>query len=207
MYKLYWSKETGALAPQAALEEAGADYEVIVTDTGSGAHRSPEFLALNPRGQVPALILPDNSVMTESAAMMLHIADAFPQANLIPPVNDPARAQVYRWMFFAAVNLYETDLRYYYSERYTTNENGVEGVKAAALRDFDKYFDMLEQEIGSGLYLLGDTDSILDIYLTMLAYWHPDVDALFARCPSVKILCDTVKARPAVERVWRQHYG
>ncbi|MDH3695417.1 MAG: glutathione S-transferase family protein [Gammaproteobacteria bacterium] len=207
MYKLYWSKETGALAPQAALEEAGAEYEIILTDTQSGGHQSAEFLALNPRGQVPTLILPDGSVMTESAAMMLHIADAFPQAKLVPPLGDAKRAQVYRWMFFAAVNFYETDLRYYYSERYTTNENGAEGVKVAALHDFDSYWDMLEPVIGKGPCLLGNTYSIVDIYLTMLAYWHPDVDALFARCPSVTNLCDAVKARPAFDRVWRQHYA
>ncbi len=206
MYKLYWSKETGALAPQVALEEAGAEYELIVTNTEEGAHQSADFLTINPRGQVPALILPDGSVMTESAAMMLHIADEFPEANLIPPAGDVRRAQVYRWLFFMAVNFYETDLRYYYSERYTTDEAGAEGVKVAALRDFDKYFDMLDREIDAGPFVLGDRYTVLDIYLTMLAYWHPQVDALVERCSSLKLLCDTVKARPAVERVWRQHY-
>ncbi len=206
MYKLYWSKETGALAPQAALEEAGAEYELIVTDTKTGAHQSADFLALNPRGQVPALMLPDGSIMTESAAMMLHIADAFPKAELMPPVSDAQRAQVYRWLIFAVANFYETDLRYYYPQRYTTDVNGVDTVKAAAMRDFDKCFDMLEAVIGQGPFLLGKTYSIVDIYLTMLAYWHPDVDVLFNRCPSLQLLCDSVRARPAVERVWCQHY-
>lgn len=206
MYKLYWSKTTGALAPQAALEEAAAEYEIIVINTQSGAHQSQDFLDLNPRGQVPALMLPNGSIMTESAAMMLHIADAFPQANLILPVGDAKRAQVYRWLFYMVVNLYETDLRYYYAERYTTSEAGVDGVKGAALRDFDNYFNMLEPVIGNGPYFLGDTYSVLDIYLTMVAYWHPHEDALFARCPSLSALCERVKTRPAFDRVWRQHY-
>lgn len=207
MYKLYWSKDTGALAPQAALEEAGAEYELIITDTKSGAHQSAGFLALNPRGQVPALMLPDGSVMTESAAMMLHIADTFPQANLMPPLDDARRAQAYRWMFFAVANFYETDLRYYYPQRYTTSADGIEAVKTAALRDLNKYWDMLEVVIGSGPFLLGEAYSVVDIYLTMLASWHPDVDALFTRCSSLKSLCDAVRVRPAIDQVWRQHYS
>jgi glutathione S-transferase len=70
MYKLYWAQVTGAMAPQIILEEAGTSYERVVLDTDKGKEMQAEFLAINPRGQIPALGLPDGSIMTESAAMV-----------------------------------------------------------------------------------------------------------------------------------------
>ena len=113
----------------------GAGYEKIVVDTKQGAHRTPEYLQINPRGQVPALGLPDGSIVTESVAMVLHLADCHPDCGLQPPPGDPARAQLYRWLAFFATNLYEADLRYVYSDRYTTDESGTPGVRAMAAED------------------------------------------------------------------------
>ncbi|MGI9304868.1 MAG: glutathione S-transferase family protein [Gammaproteobacteria bacterium] len=205
MYKLYWSDNTGALAPQVALEEAGAAYERIIIDTDKGEHRKPEFLAINPRAQIPALALPDGSVMTESAAMMLHIADCHPQAGLLPAPGDPARAQAYRWLLFFSVHLYESDLRYYYPDRYTADPTCAQAVKDAGLRELDRGFDIVEQEI-NGPYVLGERFSAADIYLLMLVQWHPQPAVVLARCPTIAALCDRARARPTVQRIWPQHY-
>ncbi len=75
MYKLYWARASGAMVPQALFEEIGAKYEKIVIDLDQEENRTPEFLAVNPMGQIPVLVLPDGTLMTESAAMVLHIAD------------------------------------------------------------------------------------------------------------------------------------
>jgi glutathione S-transferase len=75
VYKLYWSQGSGVMTLQALLEEAGADYEKIVVDIESNDHKSARFLAVNPLGQIPALVLPDGTLMTESAAMVLQIAE------------------------------------------------------------------------------------------------------------------------------------
>ena len=69
MYKLYWSKGAGSMAPEVILEEVGAKYEKIEVDLAKDANRRAEFLAVNPLGQVPALVLPDGTLMTESAAI------------------------------------------------------------------------------------------------------------------------------------------
>jgi len=207
MYKLYWSPGSGAFAAQAALEEANAGYERVTVDLEAGEQRSDEFLALNPRGQVPALVLPDGTVMTESAAMVLHIADCYPWAGLLPPPGDPDRARVYRWLVFAVANLYEADLRYFYPERYTTDEAGVAAVKAAGLRDMDRAFGLVEAALGGDPHLLGEIFSAADLYLLMLAYWHPERQALFERCPGLARLCAEVRARPAIERIWNENFG
>jgi glutathione S-transferase len=104
MYKLYGTKGTGTSAIKAALAEAGVPFEEVEVATREKQHLTAGYQKINPRQQVPALMLPDGSIMTETAAMLLHIADAHPAARLAPPPGTPARAQHDRWLVFLAVN-------------------------------------------------------------------------------------------------------
>ena len=205
MYKLYWAKMTGAIAPQVLFEEIGAKYEKIILDFDQEENQDSEFLSINPMGQIPALVLPDGTLMTESAAMILQICDRHPEAKLAPPVGSPESARFQRWLFFMAVNLYTTDLRLYYADRFTSDPTGVEGVKEAGRSDMDRYFAILNEALEPGPYLLGETFSAVDIYLWMLAQWHPDIPQLFEENPRIQQLVELVQARPAVSWVWAEH--
>ncbi len=206
MYKLYWAQDTGAMAPQILLEEVGADYAKIVLDLDAGDQRGAAYLALNPRGQVPTLLLPDGEIMTESAAIAIHLAESHPEADLLPPPASSARARVLRWLCFAVANLYDADLRIYYSDEYSTDPDCAASIRARARLDLDRYWDLLEAELGDGPYLLGERYSIIDPYLLMIAWWHERVDELFARCPRLARLCSSVQSRPACRKVWPQHH-
>lgn len=206
MYKLYWGQQTGAMAPQILLEEVGADYERVVLDMEKGEENEAAYLKINPRGQVPALILPDGSILTESAAMVLHIADSYPESGLLPLPGSAERAQVYRWLIYAVANIYEAVIRLFYSERFATEASCVDSIKLKAGVDIDAAWDLLEQVLNDGPFLLGKQYSVIDPYLLMLAQWHEQPETLLARCPKLKRLCDTVRQRPAVERIWSQHY-
>ena len=81
MYKLYWSRGSGVVTPQVMLEEIGAEYEKVVIDVEKEENRSPEYLAVNPLGQIPALALADGTILTESAAIVLQIVDEHPEAK------------------------------------------------------------------------------------------------------------------------------
>ncbi len=194
------------MAPQILLEEVGADYQRVVLNQDEGEEMEAEYLAVNPRGQIPALELPDGSIISESAAMVLQIADNYPDSGLLPAVGSGERAQVYRWLFYAVANIYESVLRLYYSGRYTTEANCADSIKCQAREDMDSAFEILEQALGDGPFLLGEQYSVIDPYLLMLAYWHEQPQQLLARCPKLKRLCDSVRPRPAVERIWSQHY-
>jgi glutathione S-transferase len=207
MYKLYWAKLSGAMAPQALFEEIGAEYEKIVIDLDAEENRSDEFLAVNPMGQIPVLVLPDGTLMTESAAMVLHIVDRHPAAELAPPAGSAESARFQRWLLFMAATLYGDDLRCYYPDRFTTDPKGPEGVKAAAVADMDRHFAMLNEALNPGPYLLGETFSAVDIYLWMLTAWHPGPQQMFAKNPRVKQLAELVQGRPAIARVWAEHEG
>ena len=129
MYTLHWSPNTGAFAPHAALAEAGADYRLVEVDLYANEHHNPEFLALNPRAQVPVLTLPDGTVMTESVAMMIHIADCHPESGLLPPMGTSARARAYRWLVFGSVSIYETGCRIDDTHHYSDDESDFDGIR------------------------------------------------------------------------------
>jgi glutathione S-transferase len=205
MYKLYWAPGSGAMAPQALFEEVGVEYEKIVVDFENEEHKSAEFLSVNPMGQIPALVLPDGSLMTETAAMLLQIVDRHPEAKLAPPAGSGERARFLRWLFFLASNVYPTNIRFYYAERFSTDPSAAEGIKAAAEVDLDDQFKILGDALDPGPYLLGETFSAVDILLWMLIQWHPDPTRLFEKAPRIERVAGLVQARPAVARTWREH--
>ncbi len=205
MYKLFWAKSAGAMALEVLFEEIGAEYEKVVVDVENKENRSAEFLAVNPLGQIPALILPDGTVLTESAAMLLHITDRHPEAKLAPPAGSPESARFQRWLVFMAVTIYTAYRRLFYADRFTTDATGIDGIEAAARTDIDHYFAVLNDALDPGPYLLGETYSAADAYLWMLAKWHPDAKQLFADNPRIAKLLDLVEARPAVAKVWAEN--
>lgn len=205
MYKLFGSPGTGSVSVEAALAQVGADYVVIDINTGDGAHLTEAYRAINPRQQVPALELPDGSVMSEGAAMLLHLADAFPHAQLAPPPASPARAQHDRWLIFMAVNLYEGELRKAYSERYTDDPAGAEGVRASADAYVKRHYAILEDAV-VGPYFFGDRLTMVDLYLWMLVSWM-DAVWLVSHCPKVAALAAVVRARPGIAAIHAAHFG
>jgi glutathione S-transferase/GST-like protein len=205
MYTLYWSADSGAFTVQAVLEELGQPYRREVVSTARGEHRVPEFLALNPMAQVPVLRLPDGTVITESAAMVVHLCDTHPEPELLPPPGSTDRAVAYRWLFWLATGLYESDLRYCYPDRYTADPGGAEAVQAAALARMDRLLEIAEGLL-AGPYALGDRFSAVDLYLFMLVQWHPVWTEIHERHPRLGALVRLVRRRPAVDRIWGQHH-
>ncbi|MCB1448118.1 MAG: glutathione S-transferase family protein [Rhizobiaceae bacterium] len=200
MYRLYGSLGSGSAAVEAALAETGASYEVAVIDTKEDAHLSETFRRINPRQQVPALQLPDGSVMTEGSAMLLHLADAFPEADLAPRPGTPARAQHDRWLIFAAVNIYEGELRHFYPDRYGEN---AASIAETAVAYIERHYGILEDAI-AGPFFFGDRISMLDLYLWNLATWM-DPERLAARFPKVHALMTGVRTRPLVAPIDAAH--
>lgn len=101
---LYGSTSTAALVVHWLLIELGIEHELVLLDFDAREHKSAEYLALNPAGVVPTLLI-DGLVLTEAAAIALYLADRHPEANLLPALGTPQRADAYRWMFWCANTL------------------------------------------------------------------------------------------------------
>lgn len=202
MYKLYARKSSGSAAVEALLAVLGIPYELIELPKDDAGNAPDWYAAINPRKEVPALELPDGSVMTESAAIMLHLADAHPEAGLAPAVGTSARAQYLRMMVYFAASPYSSDLRMYYPERYSTDAAHAPAIKAKAIIDLARDFDVFAHEMGEGPFILGNTMSAADIYAAMLFTWSNDVEGLLKKHPKLKRLYDGVSAHADVRQVW-----
>ena len=205
MYKLYWRERTGAFAAAAVMAELEIPYEGIHISTDNDEHRTAAYRALNPMAQIPTLVLPDGQAMTESAAIALYLAETRPESGLVPAADDPRRAPFLRWLVFAQCNLYETGLRVYYADRYSTDPDGADGVRQAALTRIELLWDMVADAIDGGPFFFGARFTLLDIYLAMLTAWHDDPPALLQRRPPLARLVEATAARPAIAPIWRQH--
>lgn len=204
MYKLYARKGAGSVAVEALLETLKANHQVIDVPKEDG--RSPAwFDKINPRGEVPALELPEGEIMTESAAIMIYLADQFPHADLAPAVSSPQRAAYLRWMVYFATTAYTSDLRMYYPDRYSTDSAHAEAIKAKAIIDLNRDFDVFVQELGQGPFIAGDKISAADIYAAMLVSWSEDVEALLKRLPALARYYAAVTNHPSVRAVWLRH--
>ena len=205
MYKLYWAKSMGSMVAEVLFEEIGVEYEKVPIDMEKEENRSPEFLAINPLGQIPTLVLPDGTVMTESAAMVLQITDRHPEAKLAPPAGSPEGARFQRWLLFMATTIYPAEQRLFYADRITTDARAVAGIEDRARTDMDSYFAILNDALDPGPYLLGESFSAVDVYLWMFVKWHPDTAKLFADNPRIARLVELVEARPSVAKVWAEN--
>ncbi|MEM8624508.1 MAG: glutathione S-transferase family protein [Pseudomonadota bacterium] len=198
MHTLYGYPAAGSLVIEAALKEIGAPYRFVHVALEKWPDLDPEFKAANPRMQVPAIRFADGSVMTESAAILIQLADLHSEAELAPPPATPERAQLLRWLVFVAVNVYEGELRRAYADRYTTDPSGAEAVSKSADDYVRWHYGLFEEALGDGPYFLGMKVSVLDLYVWMLSFWMPDRTWLVSDCPKTHRLIETTSARPKI---------
>jgi len=203
MYKLYGRPGSGSLAVQIALEEIGVSYERIWV--GTDAADVARFRVTNPTGRVPALMLPDGTVIFESAAMLIHLTLAHAQSALAPQMGTTRHAVFLQWMVFLSANVYESVLRIYYPARFSTRgEVDIEAIRGQGTADFASYVGLISQ--GLSPYVLGGSYSIADVYLYMLASWYPgEKSELYRRLPKLEAHAKIVSARPAVAKVEADH--
>ncbi|MDP4796517.1 MAG: glutathione S-transferase family protein [Rhodospirillales bacterium] len=198
MYTLFWSTRTAAFMPDAVLSLAGVAFDRHLVKRTNGRVDDTEFSKISPMQQIPALLMPDGSVLCESVAISLAVAERHPEAGVLPPAGTQDRALVYRWMMHMVCNIYEPDLRYSYSDRYTTDPNGQQGIKQASAERMDRSFDVVEAELKDGPWFLGDTMTVLDIHLAAYACWHFDTPSLLQRTPKIAGICTNIRKHAVV---------
>lgn len=205
-YRLYGDLGSGAFSAEAALSEVGAPYEFELISLEKNEQKAPQFLSLNPSGKIPALRLPEGEIVTESLAILLTLADHFPQSGLLPAQAAPARANAYRWLAFMASEIYPFVEIVDYPERFVP-----EGAAASALREVARGRVrerlLLIERVLAGPYLLPGGFSLLDIYAAMFSRWSVGKDWRRANLPRLTALADVVSKRPTIAPVWDRHFN
>lgn len=208
-YILCGRRQTGSMAIQAALDLAGADWTFQLTRRPTTNGELAALQSLNPRGQVPILIHPDGSIITEGPAILVHLADAFPAAGLAPVPGSSARGWHDRWLAFFQANVYEGMLRELFPDRYTTDMAGAPAVAKAATDYVRRHFLIFEAEIASRAaqpFFCGPQPSVLDIYIWMLCFWM-DADWLAANCPTLTAHWHRMRKIPVLGAIEAEHFG
>jgi len=178
MIKLYYYPGNANLAPHMLPEELGVAHELVLVDRGVNAHKSAEYMKLSPAGRIPVLV-DDDLVLFESAAICLHLCDTHPQAGLAPAFGSAERAHFYKWLMYLTNTVQTEMLFYFYPERLADDEASRAEVREHAQARIADMFDLLENaylEQGGGPYFLGRRFSAVDCYLLMLARWTRMMD-------------------------------
>ncbi len=206
MLKLHYYPGTAAMTPHIVLEEIGVPFELVLVDRMADAHKTPDYLKLNPNGLIPVLTNGD-LVLYETAAICLHLCDSYPQAALAPEPGSAARAHFYKWLIWLTNTLQPTLIAYFYPERWVNEGNlaGAAEVKAQAQHRTGLLLDQLDAELArsGGPWLLGQDYSAVDPFTMMLCRWTRGFDAAPARSrPHLAPYLQAVLSRPAVQRVF-----
>jgi glutathione S-transferase len=205
MYTLYSRPGSGGFVVEAALLLAGAPFKSVNVVKGSPP---PDYFGISPLNQVPALTLPEGETITESAAICLLLTERFPEADLGPQPGAKERPKFLRWMLFMSSMLYPALMRYFYAGRSTVDPAGVEAVKQAAIAEADRGFEIIDEALAGRQWLVGGRRSIADIYLMMLAYWHPVAARPREEWQNIVRVCSALRQNPlladlnATHRFW-----
>ena len=203
MLKLYYAPNTCALASHVILEEAGAAYEAVRLDFARNDQRSADYLEVNPKARVPALVT-DHGVLTETPAILAYLAQIFPAAKLAPA--DPwdfARAQAINSYLCSTVHVAHAHKGR--GPRWTDDATAIEAMKKKVPQNMADCFALIEADMFKGPWVMGEAYGVCDAYLFTIARWLEGDSVDIARFPKVNAHFQRMLARPAVNKVLVLH--
>ena len=205
MIRLHYYPGNASLTPHMLLEEIGVPFELLLVDRANAAHKSPDYLKLNPNGLIPVLVDGDLALY-ETAAICLHLVDTHPQARLAPAMQTAERAHFYKWLIWCTNTLQAMLIHYFYSERMVDEDDAAAAaqVKSHAEAKVGGMLDQLDAQLAShgSDWLLGPTFSAVDPYVLMLCRWTRGFARPARSLPRLGPYLQRVLARPAVQRAF-----
>jgi GST-like protein len=206
MLKIFGAAGSGSVPIEAMLTLLGIPHEVIEAVTWEDEVARKLVETVNPLRQVPALVLPDGEVVTESAAILIYLADLYPQARLAPTLSDPARAQYLRWMVYVSAAIYAFVW-------IIDNPSRIIASKEQALLAVDRIHErradcwrMMDEQIAPGRYILGDELSVLDLYVAVVSRFAPGRARFYRSAPKMAEIVRRVDADPRLKEFWAKRF-
>ena len=206
MMRLYGELGWGSVLVEAQLVWYGFDYELErVGDLFESADARAKVAALNPVAQIPTLILDDGTVMTESAAITLYLADLAQSATLVPDAEEPQRAAFLRWLIFTVANIYPT---YTYADdpaRFVADPSARESFRQT-VQDYAQHLYRILEQHASSPWFLGGRFSALDIYVCAMTRWRPRRPWFAEHAPRLTSIAVAADELPALKSVWAKNF-
>ena len=197
--KFYYAPGTCALASHIALEEAGANFEAVRLDFAASQQTSPGYLAINPKGRVPA-IETDRGIITETPAILAWIAQSYPAAGLAP-VSDPfAFAQVQAFNTYLCSTVHVAHAHRPRAYRWADDPAAQEAMRKKVPQTMSECFQLIENDMPEAPWVQGETYTICDPYLFTISRWLKSDGVDIANFPRVAAHAKRVAERPAVQK-------
>ena len=199
MYTLYGSPSTAGTAIHWLLLELGVPFDARMLDFDKGEHKTPEYLALNPDGVVPTLIV-DGAPVTQMAGVATLLAERHPEAGLAPAAGSPDRAEYLSWTFWLA-NSFQPHFRAWFYPHEPAGGEAQEAVKAAARARIEQGLARLDARLADRAFLVGDRFSTVDLLATILCRWTRNMPRPATAWPNLGGYLDRMRQRPALREV------
>ncbi len=205
MYKVYVRAGWGSVMVEALLELAGEKYEMIGMDPGGNQDDRRTLASLNPLLQLPTIVVPDGTVMTESGAIALYIAEQAPRGKLAPPPGDRLRAAYLRWQVFLVAAVYASFIVDDHPERWGSEAQS-DDIVARGIEYRQELWKIVEQNAGAP-WFLGASFSTIDLFIAIMTRWSPRRDWFEKNCPKLRAIAEAVDRMPALAKVWARNFG
>jgi len=197
--KLFYAVGTCALASHIALEEAGAEYAAVRLEFRTNDQRKPEYLAINPKGRVPALVT-DDGVLTETPAILAFVAQSFPSAGLAPTADPFAFACVQAFNSYLCSTVHVAHAHRMRGYRWADDPAAIEEMRRKAPSAVGECFDLIERKMIKGPWVMGEAYTVCDPYLFTLAQWLEADGVNPAQLPKIQDHRRRMSERPAVRK-------
>jgi GST-like protein len=203
-YKLFACAGWGSAIVEAALTLSDLPFAIESVDMKGGPGARRELLRVNPLGEIPTLILPDGTIMTESAAIILHLADLAPNAGLVPLEPSARRTVFLRWLIFIVAAIYPTFTYGDDPSRWVKDETGQGELNASTDAARERHWAQFEAAIHPNPWILGGFSAV-DIYVTVMAHWRPRREWFEAHTPKLDAIARAGLALPKLKNVWERN--
>ncbi|MEO5686033.1 MAG: glutathione S-transferase family protein [Burkholderiaceae bacterium] len=209
MYTLFGFKNSGSASVECALELTGAPYRIVEAASWENNAKLEELARVNPLKQIPTLLLPDGTVLTETAAILMHLGFAFPDSGLLSD-NPTTRDLALRGLVYIAANCYSCITVIDYPERFTTMTDDASraAVRAGAMDRLHRHWDIFADlyPVADGRFIAGDQPGALDLMAAVVSKWSGTRQHLKTSRPAFSALLERIESHPAVARVWGRHW-
>lgn len=203
---IYGGRGTGSVVVEAALTLARVPYALLEQPALGDEPGGARAAAVNPMRQVPAMVLPGGEVMTESAAILIWLADQYPEARLAPPQSSRRRVAFLRWMMFVSAQIYAL-----YWVRDDLSRLAADAAHEAVIQErtaerIAHCWRLMDAAVSPQAYILGDDLSVLDLYVTVISRWGPRRKRFYAEAPKMSEVVRRVDAEPDLKALWAERF-
>jgi GST-like protein len=205
-YVVHGAAGSGSVTVEATLTLLGLPYSVVENAPWEGGEAADAVGRVNPMRQVPAVILPSGELMTESAAILLHLTESHPEAGLAPLPGDERRTRFLRWMVYLPAAIYPMYWVRDDPARLAADETHEKVILARTAERIAACWQIMESQIEPGRYLLGETLSVLDIYVTVMSRWTPRRRRFYGIAPKMSEVVRRVDAEPRLAKFWAERF-